>query len=61
LQKVYIYIDPSFVAHEYLRRCKVGAWKLESTKESLKCFNLEQMIDADIFNLREPAYVEMEE
>jgi hypothetical protein len=39
----------------------VGAWKLESTKESLKCFNLEQMIDADIFNLREPAYVEMEE
>ena len=33
-----VYIDPEWVAEEYLHRCKKGAWKKENTVESLKCF-----------------------
>jgi len=30
-----VYIDIEWVAREYLRRCKVGAWKKENTEEAL--------------------------
>ena len=43
-----IYIDKKWVAQEYLRRCKAGAWKKESTMSALKCGSLEQIIDADL-------------
>jgi hypothetical protein len=36
-----VYIDPEWVATEYLRQCKSGAWKKESNDEALKCWNLE--------------------
>jgi hypothetical protein len=29
-----------------LKRCEAGAWKKENTVESLKCFNLEPIINA---------------
>ena len=38
----HIYIDPKWVAKEYLRRNKAKAWKLQKDDDSLKCFNPEQ-------------------
>ena len=35
-----VYIDATWVAAEYLRRCKVGTWKEENTFEAVKCWNL---------------------
>eukprot|EP00956_Cyclotella_meneghiniana_P027681 scaffold62755_cov43-Cyclotella_meneghiniana.AAC.1 len=32
-----VYIDPEWVASEYLKRCKKGAWKKENTMVALKC------------------------
>ena len=43
-----IYIDKKWVAQEYLRRCKAGAWKKESTISALKCGNSERIIDAKL-------------
>ena len=59
LQK--IYIDPRDIAHEYLNRCKAGAWKKENTVESLRCFNLERVIDADAFNQHLPKPLPMQD
>jgi hypothetical protein len=42
----HVFIDANWVAQEYLKRCKAGAWKKENTVESLKCFNLERIINA---------------
>lgn len=42
-----VYIDPEWVATEYLRRCKKGAWKKDNTIESMKCFNLERILEAE--------------
>jgi hypothetical protein len=44
-----IYVDKEWVANEYLRRCKCGAWKEENTVEALKCWNSECIIDAEMF------------
>ena len=49
-----VYIDPEWVAAEYLSRCKVGAWKKENTVKSLKCFNLERIINAAQYDLDKP-------
>ena len=46
VQNLYIGID--WVAEEYLRRCSKGCWKSENTAESLKCWNLERVIDAEL-------------
>eukprot|EP00956_Cyclotella_meneghiniana_P036161 scaffold122439_cov73-Cyclotella_meneghiniana.AAC.1 len=46
-----MYIDPEWVASEYLKRCKKGAWKKENTVDALKCFNLERILTASQFNL----------
>ena len=49
-----VFIDPEWVATEYLRRCKAGAWKKENTVEALKCYNLEQILTASQYNLDTP-------
>ena len=36
-----VYIDKEWVAKEYLRCCKEGAWKKENTVDAVKCWNLE--------------------
>ena len=43
-----VYIDIEWVAREYLRRCKAGAWKKENTEEAL-------IIDAESMGLGAPA------
>ena len=55
-----MYIDPEWVASEYLKRCKKGAWKKENTVDALKCFNLERILPASQFNLETPDEVGME-
>ena len=55
------YIDPEWVAGEYLRRCKVKAWKKENTMKSLKCFNLERITKAKVFGLKSPEEVVINE
>ncbi len=45
----YLYVDKEWVANEYLRRCKYGAWKEENTVEALKCWNSKCIIDAEMF------------
>ena len=49
-----VFIDPKWVADEYLRRCKAGKWKKGADEDALKCFNLERIIDADVFGLDMP-------
>jgi hypothetical protein len=49
-----IYVDPQWVADEYLRRCKAGAWKKDNTIDSLKCFNLERILDAEMLGRESP-------
>ena len=40
-----VYIDPEWVACEYMGRTKAGVWKV-ADDEALKCFNLECILDA---------------
>ena len=42
-----VYIDDGWVAAEYLIRCKAGSWKKENTIETVKCCNLEWIIDTE--------------
>ncbi|KAL7476823.1 hypothetical protein ACHAW6_002656 [Cyclotella cf. meneghiniana] len=49
-----VYIDPEWVAKEYLRCCKKENWKDESNKEVLKCWNLEHLIEVETFGLPVP-------
>ena len=44
-----VYVDPKWVAAEVLQRSKNGAWKKENMVESMKCFNLERILEADFF------------
>ena len=57
----HVYIDPKWVAEEYMRRCKAKAWKTQSTDESLKCFNIERILEAEVFGKANPKEVSMEE
>ena len=52
LQKVYIDVD--WVAKEYLRRCKKGAWKKGLTDDAVKCWNLERILDAELQGVSKP-------
>ena len=46
-----IYIDPEFVAAEYLHRCKEKKWKTANDEDALKCWNLElAIIEAELEN-----------
>jgi hypothetical protein len=42
-----VYIDNDWVATEYLRRRKAGAWKKENIVEAVTCWNLEHILDAE--------------
>jgi hypothetical protein len=44
-----VYINPEWVAKEYLCQCESGAWKQASDDESLKCWNLERILEAEQF------------
>ena len=54
-----VYINEEWVAQEYLRRCKAGAWKPENTAEALKCWNLERIIEAKLLHMPEPDKITM--
>ena len=56
-----VYVDMEWVANEYLRRCKCGAWKKENTAEALKCWNLERIIDAEMLGKPPPPELTLEE
>jgi hypothetical protein len=56
-----VYVDEEWVAQEYLRRCKAGAWKIEQDEESLKCWNLERIIEAELVGAPVPVDLTMEE
>ncbi len=49
-----VYIDPEWVATEYLCWCKSDAWKKESNDEALKCWNLEWILNAERFGGPKP-------
>lgn len=55
-----IYIDRAWVAKEYLKRCKEGAWKKELDEEALKCWNLERIIEAELAGSQPPPAVTMD-
>ncbi len=54
-----VYIDPEWVATEYLHQCKSGDWKKESNDEALKCWNLEQILNAERFGEPKPPQLTM--
>ena len=56
-----VYIDPEWLATEYLRRCKKGVCEKENTVDALKCYNLEWIITATQFNLDTPDEVGMDQ
>lgn len=43
-----VYVDPTMVKKEYLRRCKLGLWKKANEEEAVRCWNLERLIDAEM-------------
>jgi hypothetical protein len=45
-----IYVDPTWVAAEYLKRCRLKQWKREDVEEALKCWNLERKIESELDN-----------
>ncbi|KAL7547535.1 hypothetical protein ACHAWF_010819 [Thalassiosira exigua] len=49
-----VYIDDDWVAKEYLRRCKDGAYNKENTNNALKCWNLERVIEAELLGKQIP-------
>jgi len=42
------------VAKEYLCQCKSGAWKQANDDDSLKCWNLERILEAEQFGDLKP-------
>ena len=56
-----VYVNPEWVAEEYLRRCKSSAWKKASDDESLKCWNLERIIEAEQFGDPTPKNLSMDD
>ena len=52
IQKVYIGYE--WVAKEYLHRTRDKLWDTETTNETLKCFNLEWNIEADLNGVERP-------
>ncbi len=49
-----VYVDPEWVAQEYLHRCKNGAWKEGDDQDALKCWNLERLLEAATFRQPKP-------
>ncbi len=50
----HVYIDPEWVAREYLARSKREAWKEINTADFLKCWNLERVLEAEMFGRNVP-------
>lgn len=44
-----MYINPEWAAREYLTRSKSDTWKQANDDESLKCWNLERILEAEQF------------
>ena len=57
----YLYVDPNWVAQEYLRQIKAKTWKLQQDEESLKCFNLEGIFHSEAFGDETPSNVTMKQ
>jgi hypothetical protein len=55
-----VYIDPEWVAHEYMCRFKAGVWKA-ADNEGLKCFDLEHILDAETQGHLQPPELTMED
>ncbi len=56
-----VYIDNTWVATEYLRRCKARAWKNENLVEAVTCWNLERILDAEQSGQPMPEEVTMDD
>ena len=56
-----VYIDDEWVAQEYLKRKKSGVWKKENMSDALKCWNLERILEAEMFGCPKPKELTMEE
>lgn len=56
-----VYIDPEWVAAEYLRRCEGCVWDNKSTTEALKSWNLKRVIHADLRQIDSPEKITMDE
>ena len=56
-----VYVNPEWVAEEYLRQCKSSAQKKASDEESLKCWNLERIIEAEQFGDPTPKNLSMDD
>ena len=54
-----LYIDPDFIAAEYLRRCRQKKWKKSNDEEALKCWNLELALEAELENKPVPKKLTM--
>ena len=59
LRNVHVYTE--WVAKKYTRHCKSGAWKPQNTVESMKCYNLERIIEANTFGTKCPKELDMGE
>jgi len=55
------YIDDDWVAHEYLRRSKIGTWKKENTIESQKSWNVESVVEAELLGKDQPQKLTLDE
>ena len=56
----HVFIDENLVAEDYLKSCKADACKKENTVESLKCFNLQRIINAVDGGAELPQDIDME-
>ena len=56
-----IYVELELVAKEYLDRCKSGAWKKENMDKVLKYWNLERIIEAELFGQSLPEQLTMDD
>ncbi len=49
-----VFIDDTWVANEYLNRCKKGKWMKQGNDDTLKCWNLEWNINAEEMGVETP-------
>ncbi len=56
---VFIEIEP--VTKEYLERCKMGPWKKENMEDSLKYWNFERILEAEVHGLPMPHEMKLDE
>jgi hypothetical protein len=55
-----VYIDPEWVAREYMHRTRAGVWKA-ADNDALKCFNLAHFLDAEAQGQVGPPELTMED